>query len=82
MEIIDQLYVVRNSQNGFATEAWPGPGYPVGWESATKFTDRKEAERLLKESEAKGFCGHVAVMEIRIKSRITIQSRKGEEVAA
>ena len=71
MEIIDQLYVVQNSRTGFATEAWPGPGYPVSWENATKFTDRKEAERLLKECEANGCGGHVAVMEIRIKSRMS-----------
>ena len=71
MEIIDQLYVVQHSRTGFATEAWPGPGYPVGWESASKFTDRKEAERLLKECEANGCGGHVAVMEIRIKSRMS-----------
>ena len=71
MEIIDQFYVVRNSHNGFATEAWPGPGYPVGWESADRFTDRNAAERLLKECEANGCGGHVAVMEIRIKSRMS-----------
>ena len=71
MEIIDKFYVVQNSKNGFATEAWPGPGYPVGWESADRFTDRKEAERLLKECEANGCGGHVAVMEIRIKSRMS-----------
>ena len=71
MEIIDQLYVVRHSKTGFATEEWPGPGYPVGWESATRFTDRKEAERLLKDCEANGLGGHVAVMEIRIKSRMS-----------
>ena len=70
MEILDKFYVVRHTQTGFATEAWPGPGYHVGWESATKFTDRKEAERLLKKCEEKGCSGHVAVMEIRIKSRI------------
>ena len=71
MEIIDQLYVVRHSQTGFATEAWPGPGYPVGWENATKFTDRKDAERLLKKCEANGIGGHVAVMEIRVKIRMS-----------
>ena len=69
MEIIDKVYVVRHSMTTFVTEVWPGPGYPVNWEAATKFADRESAKRLLVECEKKGWGGHIAVMEIRIKSR-------------